>query len=125
MFVYGKEKIYGAKFLHLFSPYYHMVGRLSEVLLSKYYDIRIKTVKDNNIEYCVAVQDICIYPEREYILYEWYWPMAYACVLDNTDEKYIFPEFYNTAFKAGESKIYSKELQMFRIFYEIFYEIFQ
>ena len=72
-----------------------MVGRPSEVLLSIYDDIRMETFKDNNGEYCVAVQGIyqtqtgtfqyiCIYLEREYILYEWYWPMAYACVFDNT-----------------------------------------
>ena len=34
--------------------------------------------------------------------------MVYACVLYNTDEKYILPEFANTVFKAGESKIDSK-----------------
>ena len=51
--------------------------------------------------------------------------MAYVCVLDNIDEKYIFPEFSNTIFKAGESNIYYKASQMFRVVYEIFYKIVQ
>ena len=34
-------------------------------------------------------------------------------VSDNTEEKYIFLEFTNTVFKAGESKIDSKPSQMF------------
>ena len=49
--------------------------------------------------------------------------MAYACVFENTEDKYVFPEFVNTAFKAGESKIDSKSSQMFQIVYERFYEI--
>ena len=72
----------------------------------------METVKDNNGEYCVAVQgidqtkpgtfqEICIYPEREYILYDCYWSMSYACVLENTEEKYTSPEFANTVLKAG------------------------
>ena len=84
----------------------------------------MKNVKYNNGEYFVAVQgiertkngtfqEICIYPKREYILYDWYWSMAYACALDNTDEKYTFLEFANTVFKAGEPKIYCKASQMF------------
>ena len=51
--------------------------------------------------------------------------MAYSFVLDNTEEKYIFPEFTNTLFNAGESNIDYKTSQMFRNVYEIFYEIFQ
>ena len=51
--------------------------------------------------------------------------MAYACVLDNIDEKYILPDFANTVFKAGESNIDSKASQIFRIFHEIFYKIVQ
>ena len=68
-------KISGSKLLHLFKSCYHMVGRSSEVLLSKYYGIRIESVKDNNGDYCVAVQvtdqtktgtfqEICIYHGR-------------------------------------------------------------
>ena len=96
-----------------------MVGRLSEVSLSKYDDIRMETVRDNTREYCVTVkgidrtktgtfQEICIYPKREYIIYDWYWSMMYMCVLENTDDKYILLEFSNTVFKSGESKIDSK-----------------
>ena len=48
--------------------------------------------------------------------------MTYARVLDNTDEKYMLPEFANTVFKAKESKNDSKVSQMFRIICEIFYE---
>ena len=46
----------------------------------------METVKDNNVQYCVTVQgidqknstfqEICIYPERGYILYDKYWSMA-------------------------------------------------
>ena len=75
-----------------------MVCRSSEVLLSKYDDIIMETVKDNNREYWFAVQgidqtktgtfqEIWIYPEREKILYDWYWSMAYAWVFNNTEEK--------------------------------------
>ena len=35
-----------------------MVGRSSEVSLSKYDNIIIETVKDNNGQYCVVVQGI-------------------------------------------------------------------
>ena len=35
-----------------------MVGRSSEASLSKYDDIRMETVKENNIEYCDSVQGI-------------------------------------------------------------------
>ena len=84
----------------------------------------METVKYNNGKYYVAVQgidqtktgnfqDICIYPKREYILYDWYWSMAYTCVIDNTDKKYILPEFANTVFKAGEYNIDYKASQMF------------
>ena len=45
----------GAKFIHLLNSCYHMVGRSSEVSLSKYDDIRMENVKYNNGEYCVAV----------------------------------------------------------------------
>ena len=46
-------------------------------------------------------------------------------MLDNTEEKYIFPEFANTLFKSEESNIEYKVPQIFRIVYEIFYEIVQ
>ena len=51
-------KISGSKFLHIFNSCYHMVGRSSELLLSKYDDIRMEPVKNNNGGYCVAVQGI-------------------------------------------------------------------
>ena len=119
-------KLSGAKFLLLLNSCYHVVGRSSEVLLSKYDDVRMETVKGTNREYCVAVQgidriktgtfqDVCIYPEKEYILYDWYRSMAYTRVLDNTKDKKKFPEFDNTVFKDGEPNIYSMASQMFRI----------
>ena len=69
-----------------------MMGRLNEVPLSQYSDIIMETVHDNNRQHCVEFQEIgqaktspfqelCIYPEREYRLYEWYRSMAYLCVL--------------------------------------------
>ena len=77
----------GSKFLHLFNLCYHMVGRSSEASLSRLNDIKMKNVKDNNGTYNVAMQgiersktrtyqEVCIYPEREFIIYGWYWPMA-------------------------------------------------
>ena len=53
-----EEKISGAKFLHLFNSWYHMVGSSSEVLISKYGNIRMENFKDNNGEYFFAVQGI-------------------------------------------------------------------
>ena len=38
----------GVKFIYLFNSCYNMVGRSSEVLLSKYDKIIMETVKDNN-----------------------------------------------------------------------------
>ena len=91
----------GGEFIHIFNSCHHMVGRSSEVSLSKYEDIIMESFKENNGEYFVAFQgieqtktstfqDICIYLEREYMLYDWYWSMAYLCVLDNTEEQYRF-----------------------------------
>ena len=48
--------------------------------------------------------------------------MVYACVIDNTEEKYIFLEFGNNVFKSVESNIDSKASQMFPIFHEKFHE---
>ena len=39
--------------------------------------------------------------------------MACVCLLNNTEDKYAFPEIANTVFKFGESKIDSKASQMF------------
>ena len=70
---------YGSKFLHLFNSCYHMVGRSSEVSLSRLSDINIENVKDNNRCYDVAMQgiertktrtyqEVCIYPEKDFSL---------------------------------------------------------
>ena len=48
----------GAKFLQIFRSCYHMVRRYSDVSLSKYADIIMENVHDNNRKYCVAVQGI-------------------------------------------------------------------
>ena len=65
----------GSKFLHLFNSCYHMVGRSSEVSLSRFGDIKMDNVNDNNGYYDVAMQvidrtttktyqEVCIYPEK-------------------------------------------------------------
>ena len=47
-----------SKFLHLFNACYHMVGRSSEVSLSRFGDIKMENVNDNNGSYDVAMQGI-------------------------------------------------------------------
>ena len=49
---------YVSKLLHLFNSCYHMVGRSSEVSLSRFGDIKMENVKDNNGYYDVAMQGI-------------------------------------------------------------------
>ena len=51
--------------------------------------------------------------------------MAYSCVLDYIDGKYIFPESAGTVSKSVQFKIGYKASQMFRDFYERFYNIYQ
>ena len=48
----------GSKFLHLFKSCYHIVGRSSEVSLSKFSDIKMENVNDNNGSYDIAMQVI-------------------------------------------------------------------
>ena len=51
--------------------------------------------------------------------------MAYTSIIDTSDAKFIFPKFYKTVFKSGESTIDSKVSHMFRKVYERFYGIVQ
>ena len=126
----------GSKFLHLFNSCYHMVGSSSEVSLSRFSDIKMENVKDNKGCYDVEVkliersntrtyEEVCIYPEREFFLYEWYWSLAYTCALDPFNDKFIFPEFSKTFFKTGEFRIDSKVSHMFRKVCEHFYDLVQ
>ena len=126
----------GSSFLHLFNTCYHMVGRSSEVSLSKYMDITMENITDNNNTYTVAkqgiertktgkYQELCIYPERENFLFDWYWSMAYLCIMDTTDKEFIFPKFAKVVFKKGESTIDSKVSKLFKIIYEHFYQLVQ
>ena len=96
----------------------------------------MQKITDNNGYYDVArqgidrtktgkYQELCIYPEKECFLYDWYWYMAYTCIMDTSDDEYIFPEFANVVFKSGESKIDSRVSFMFRKIYEHFYELVQ
>ena len=93
--------------------------RSSEVSLSIFEYISMETFHDNNIMYYVEVQGIdlpktstyqglCIYPERELFLYDWYWSMEYTCVMDRINVKFIFSKFSITVFKSGEARIYFK-----------------
>ena len=91
----------------------------------------MKYVKDNSECYNIAIQginrtnnsnyqEVCIYPESEFILCNWYWSMAYICVIDPSEDKFIFPKFIKTVFKSGESRIDSKVSHMFQKVYELF-----
>ena len=126
----------GSNFLHLFNACYHMVGRSSEVSLSKFSDIKMENVNDNNGSYDVAMQgiektktrtyqELCIYPEKECFLYDWYWSMAYTCIMDTSNNEYIFPEFARTVCKSGESRIDSRVSTIFRKIHEHFYKLVQ
>ena len=77
-----------------------MVGRSSVMSLSIFEDIWINNVQDNNGSYSVAVQlfghsktityqYIWIYPERWFIICDWYWSMAYTCVMDRTKKVHL------------------------------------
>ena len=114
----------GSKFLHLFNTCYHMVGSSSEVSLSIFNDIKMESVKDKSGCYNVVIQvinraktityqEICIYPGIEFILYDWYWYMAYTCAIDPSDDKFVFPEFAKTDFKSGYSRTDSRVSHMF------------
>ena len=109
-----------------------MVGRSIEVSLLRFNDINVENVKDNNRCYNVAVQgidrdktstyqELCIYPGREFILYDWYWSMAYPCTIDSSDDKFIFPEFTKNIFKTGGPRTDSNFFHMFRKIYVCFY----
>ena len=100
MFFHGKLNRLDQNYSAYLKPCYHMVVRSIGLSLPQYTDIRMKPVHDNSGQYCVVVQGIdqttgsnCkkiyIYSKKEYILYAWYWSMAYLCVLDNTYGKYI------------------------------------
>ena len=121
----------GSKFLHLFNSCYHMVVRSSDVSLSRFSDIKMENVKDNNGCYDVAMQgigrtntityqEVCIYPERGFFLYDWYWSMAYTCIIDPSNREYIPPEFAKTVFKSGESRTDSRVSHMFQKVYSHF-----
>ena len=94
----------------------------------------MENAKGNNGYYNVAIQgfnraktstyqDVYIYPERKFILYNWYWSMAYTFTIYPSDDKFIFPEFAKTIFNSGESIIDSKVSYMFWKVYEHFYGI--
>ena len=96
----------------------------------------MKNVKYNNGPYNVAMQgigraktrtyqEVCIYPEIEFILYDWCCTMEYTCTIDPSDDNFIFPEFAKTFFNSGESTIDSEVSHMFQKFYENFYGIVQ
>ena len=96
----------------------------------------MQDVTDNNGYYDVAMQgidrtktgkyqEVCLYPEKEWFIYDWYRSMAYICIMDFGNDDYIFAEFANAVFKSGESKTDSRVSFMFRKIYEHFYELVQ
>ena len=54
-------KLTGAKFIHLFNLFEHMLSRSSEVSLTKYADIIIETVSNNNIQYYLSRHEIKVW----------------------------------------------------------------
>ena len=38
----------------------------------------------------------------KFILYDWYWYMAYTYSVEHFDDNFIFPEFDKTVFKSGK-----------------------
>ena len=63
-------------------------------------------------------QEICIYSERQFFLYDWHWSMAYTCVMDRTNKNFILPESDRTVFNTVKARIDSKVSDMFRKVYE-------
>ena len=72
----------------------------------------MEKVKDNNGCYDVEMQgiertktrtyqEVCIYPGREFSLYDWYWSMEYICIIYFSNEEYIFPEFAKLFSRVG------------------------
>ena len=126
----------GSKFLHLFNSCYHMVGRSSELSLSRFSDIKMENVKDNNGHYYLEMQgieikktrtyqEVCIYPEREFFLYNWYWSMACTCIIDPSNKEYIFPEFAKTLSRVGSPELIPGSPSCFKKIYEHFYKLVQ
>ena len=56
----------GSKFLHLFNSCCHVVGRSSEVSLSRFSDIKMEKVNNNNGTYDVALQEMDRIKTRTY-----------------------------------------------------------
>ena len=82
MSVYGKANLLDPVSSTSVNACYHMVGRSSEVSLSKFSNIKMQNVTDNNGSYDVArqgidrtktgkYQELFIYPEKECFLYNW------------------------------------------------------
>ena len=53
-----EDKFTGANLPRLLKQFYNMVGRMSDVSLSKYEYIRMETFHNNNGQYCVVFQGI-------------------------------------------------------------------
>ena len=98
--------------------------------------MKMENVQDSKGCYNIAIrgiiiakartnQEICISPEREFFLYDWYWPMKYTCAIDPSNNNLIFHEFAKTVLKSGNSGIDSNVYHIFRKVYELFYGIVQ
>ena len=96
----------------------------------------MNTVRVNNDIYYLVVQvigrsktsfyqELCIYPWIELIIYDFYFSMAYTCVMDPNNVNNIFHKFSKPIFKSDESKIYSKLSQVFIKVYKRVYDIVQ
>ena len=70
-------------------------------------------------------QDICIYPEKEFIIYNCYWSIAYTCGVEPTNGQYILPKFSNAVFNSVESKVEFNISHKFRKVYQHLYYVGQ
>ena len=72
----------------------------------------MENVKYNSGRYNVAIQgidrantstykELCIYPDREFIIYDWYWYMVYTCDMDLLVISLSSPSFPKLFLRAG------------------------
>ena len=65
-------------------------------------------------------QKLCVYSERDFILYHWYWFMAYTCVMYPIKVNFIITKLSSMIFKSVEVNIYSKVSHMIEKFMNVY-----
>ena len=102
---------------HPFNSWCHMVDRSIDVSFLWFDDISMEIIHRNKVSYSVAVhgidrsktsnyQELCNYPEIEFILSDWYWSMEYSCVNRPCQQKVHLPRVSqnNIQVKWGQDK---------------------